>query len=202
MIRYTVCAAGRTYTVCMDAADQVAQNRKFLWVLVAAIVPFAALTTLLLTSLFGPSDVGVQCTRQPGSEARCEVLQSRLLGLAANSAFPIAESEITAARAVCAQRGVGGRGGPSCSVNLLLKSGPYRSYPVLSYPSTGEAESSARKLNDYFADSTRSSIVLKDEIGSTVAIVAGVPLLAVALALALRAYKAGQRSRSGAGFNS
>ena len=167
----------------MDRLDPRDQSKKFLLVLVVAWVPFAAVTTLLLTSIFGPSDLGVRCTRERGFEARCEVLQSRFLGLAGNSAFPIPESEIAGAGVVCAHRGVGGRTEPSCSVDLLLKSGPYRSYPVLSYPLIDQAESSARKLNDYLANPARPSIVLKDELGSTVLIFVALPLLTVALVL-------------------
>ena len=173
----------------MDSADQRDRSRKFLLVLAASVVPFAMVTTLLLTSVFGPSDVGVQCTRERGVSGRCEVLQSRFLGFAGNSAFPIPESEIAGARAVCARQGIGGRSGPSCSVDLLLRSGPYRSYPVLSYASIKRAESSALKLNDYFADPAQPSIVLKDELGSTVLIVAGLPLLTVAVILALRRWR-------------
>src|SRR5215469_13703550 len=136
----------------MDGPDQRERNKKFLLILMASVVPFAAVTTLLLTSIFGPSDVGVRCMREQGLEGRCEVLQSYFLGVAGNSTFPIPESEIAGARAVCAHGGVGGHAGPSCSVDLLLKSGPYRSYPVLSYPLSDRAESSARKLNEYFAD--------------------------------------------------
>jgi hypothetical protein len=153
------------------------------------IVPFMAGTILLLTSVFGPSDLGVRCMRQGRSQGRCEVLQSRLLGLAANSSFEVPESEIIGARAVCAHGHVGGRAGPSCSVDLLLKSGPYRIYPVLSYPVSNQAEVSARKLNEYFADPTRLSIVLRDQTGSTVLIVAGLPLLTIAVVLALRRWR-------------
>lgn len=170
----------------MDAASQRDRDRRFLWGVLAAAVPFAAVTALLLTSIFGPSDIGVQCTRERGAARRCEVLQSRFLGLAGNSAFAIAESEIAGARAVCAPRGVGGRGGPACTVNLLLKSGRYRSYPVLSYPLIGQAQTSARRLNDYLADPAQSSIVLKDRIGSALLLAAGLPLLTIAIVWMLR----------------
>jgi len=173
----------------MDQLDQRDQNKRFLLILLAALIPFAALTTLLLTSIFGPSDYGVHCTRERGLEGKCEVLQSRFLGLAGNRAFPIPESEIAGARADCANRGVGGRAGASCSVDLLLKSGPYRGYPVLSYPLIGQAESSARKLNDYFADPTRPSIALEDEPGKTVLVIAGLPLLTIVVLLALRRWR-------------
>src|SRR5579884_4251111 len=102
----------------MDRAEPRHRDRKFLLILLLAVVPFAALTALLLSSIFGPSDLGVRCLRAPGREARCEVLQSRLLGLAGNSAFPMPESDIGGARAVCADGSIGGRAGPSCTVNL------------------------------------------------------------------------------------
>lgn len=153
--------------------------------------------TLLLTSIFGPSDSAVRCKRERGFGGRCEVLQSRFLGIAGNSAFPIPQSEIAGARAVCAQRGVGGRGGPSCSVDLLLKSGPYRSYPVLSYPLSGQAESTVRRLNGYLDDPAQRSIVLKDELGSTLLIVAGLPLLTLALLLALSRWPRRTRAAPG-----
>jgi hypothetical protein len=60
---------------------------------------------------------------------------------------------------------------------------------VLSYASIKRAESSALKLNDYLADPAQPSIVLKDELGSTVLIVAGLPLLTVAVILALRRWR-------------
>jgi hypothetical protein len=170
----------------MDRAEQSQRDRKFLLILLLTVVPFAALMTLLLTSIFGPSDLGVRCLRPPGREARCEVLQSRLLGFAGNSAVPILESDIAGAGAVCAARSIGGRAGPSCTVNLLLKSGPYRSYPVLSYPLLDQAQSSARKLNAYFADPSRRSILLQDELGGTLLMAGGLPLLTVAVVLALR----------------
>ena len=176
----------------MEYPNQSDQSRKFLLVLVAAVVPFAAATTLLLTSILGPSDFGVSCTRERGV-ARCEVIQTRLLGFAGNSSFPIPESQIAGARAACAHGGVGGRGGPSCSVELLLKSGPYRIYPVLSYPFIGQAESSARELNEYFADPARPSIALKDKLGSTVLIFAGGPMLIVAALLALMQWRRAMR---------
>jgi len=166
----------------MDRSDQ---TRKFLWVLILAVVPFAAAITLCLTWISGPSDVGVRCTREPGVGGRCEVLQSRLLGFAGNSSFFIPEADISGARAVC-PRGVGGRGGSSCSVDLLLKSGPYRFYPVLSYPLIGQARSSAGKLNGYFTDRAQSSIVMQDEIGTTILIVGGLPLLMVVVLLVAR----------------
>ena len=169
----------------MNRPDQQDRTRKFLWILAAAAVPFAAITVLLLTSIFGPGDLGVRCRREPGREGRCEVLQSRFLGVAGNSGFAIRESDIAGARALCAGRGVGGRGGANCSVELLLKTRP-GGYPVLSYATIGRAESGARALNDYFADPTRTSIVLKDELGATVLIVGGLPLMVAAAVLMLR----------------
>lgn len=49
-----------------------------------------------------------------------------------------------------------------------------------------QAASLARKLNDYLFDPARDSIVLRDQFGSTVLIVAGVPLLTIGIMLALR----------------
>jgi len=37
----------------------------------------------------------------------------------------------------------------------------------------------ALKLNDYFADPARRSILLKDELGSTMLLVGGLPLLTI-----------------------
>jgi hypothetical protein len=167
----------------MNQPDQRERSRKFLLILAAGAVPFAAATTLLVTSIFGPGDLGVRCTRVHGASGHCQVLQSRLLGLAGNSAFLIPESDIAGARAICTHRGVGGRAGASCSVDLLLKSGPYRNYPILSYALSDQAAASARKLNDYFTDPARSSIELNDEIGSSLLLAAGAPLLVIVVVL-------------------
>lgn len=162
------------------------QTRRFLSILLLAAVPFAAMSTLLLTSIFGPSDLGVRCTRAAGTRGQCHILQTRFLGLALNSSFPVPETDISGARTVCARNGVGAHASAGCTVELQLNSGRYRSYPVLSYPFFDQAEASTRKLNAYFIDPTRPSIELKDRLAGTVFIAAGAPVLIIGLVLALR----------------
>ena len=124
-------------------------NKALLPVFAIALLAAAA-SAYLLTAVFGPTDAGLRCVRAPDG-AECQVLQTRFFGLFGNSSFAIPESTIRGAKAVCAQSRVGGRAGPSCTVNLILDAGPharYPEYPVLSYSLLGQAEASAKKLND------------------------------------------------------
>lgn len=139
----------------------------------------------LLTGIFGPSDFGLRCNRI-GERAQCEVLQTRFLGVFGNSIFTIPESEIAGAVTICAGNGVGGRRDSSCAVNLTLKSGQYRNYPVLSYPLREEAEASARNLNDYFTNPSAPPIEIHDEIAQTLVLLLGLPVFGIGCVLILR----------------
>lgn len=157
------------------------RTRTFLIVLVISAVPFAVVTTLLLTSAFGSTDFGLRCARNSQGD-ECEVLQSRFLGLSDSRSFAIPQSDILGAKTLCSSSG---RSGANCTVNLLLKSGPYRVYPVLSYPLFDSADASTRKLNAYLNDATATSIEMKDDF-TTIMIFAVAPLLIVLVVLALR----------------
>jgi len=161
-------------------------DRRFLWIIAVAFLPFAALMTLLLTSVFGSSDMGIRCSRAGGG--RCEIQRSRLLGAAGNSSFEIPESRISAARASCGQHfAVSGRRSSSCGVELVLADQPASIGPVLSYPFYGQAQSATRKLNAYLKDPSVPSIVLREPVGYLWLLYGGVPVVTLALSMALRA---------------
>jgi hypothetical protein len=140
----------------------------------------AGASAYLLTALFGPTEDGLRCKRSPDGAA-CQMLQTRFFGLIGNSSFTIPESAIRGAKAVCAQSRVGGRAGPSCTVNLILDSGPYPARPVLSYSFVGQAEASAKKLNDYFGDKSVPAIEIRDEIRTPVLVYGVASLLLVSI---------------------
>ena len=170
---------GYTYNRRMDA------DRKFLLILAAAVIPFAVIMTLALTKLFGPSELGIRCSRVDG--AVCRIHQSRLLGAAGNSSVEIPQSRITAVRTECGQRSaVGGRRATSCSVELMLADEPYPSWTVLSFPLFNQAQSAARRLNAYLADPNAPSIDLKEPVGSIVLLYGGAPLALLGIVLGLR----------------
>lgn len=148
-------------------------------------VPFVIITTLLLTSVFGPSDLGLRCAHSGGS-GQCEVLQSRFFGLFGNSSFSIDEADVMGAETVAPRASVGGHGSASCTVALRLKAGPYRDYPVLSYPVCGRADAATRRLNRYFADPSTSSIEIRGDIGVMWALAATPMLLISGILLARR----------------
>ncbi len=132
-------------------------------VLAVGFVPFLIIATLHLTTMFGPSDLGVRCARSGGT-GQCEVLQSRCFGLFGNSSFKIDQTDIAGAETVAPRPAVGGHGSASCAVALRLKTGPYHEYPVLSYAVCGRADAATRRLNGYFADPGSSSIAIRDDV--------------------------------------
>jgi hypothetical protein len=160
-------------------------DRKFLLIVAVAFVPFAAVMTLLLTRMFGASDLGIHCSRADG--ARCEIRQSRLLGAAGNSSFEIPESRITAAKTFCAQRySVSSRSSTSCNVELLLANQAQPTGPVLSFPFLSQAQSATRRLNAYLADPDASSIDLREPVGLIVLLYGVSPVALLAVVLAIR----------------
>lgn len=159
-------------------------DRKFLLILAVAFLPFATLMTLLLTSVFGSSDIGIRCSRAEGG--RCEIERSRLLGAAGNSSFEIPESRISAARTACGEHfAIGGRRSSSCSVELVLADQPASTGPVLSYPFYSQAQNATRKLNAYLQDPSVPSIVLREPIGSLWLLYGAAPVALVGILLAL-----------------
>src|SRR5271154_2330897 len=89
--------------------------------LIAAISLGAAFgAAWLLTGLLGSTDRGVRCARAP--VAQCEVLQTRLFGMAGNTSFFVAQAQIRGAKTLRPTAGhVGGRGGAGAHrVALLL----------------------------------------------------------------------------------
>lgn len=157
------------------------KTAKILLVFAAIFVLIVAGFGYLLATLPSSSDWGVHCTRS-GSEASCEVLQTRFLGVFGNSSFTIPEAVINGARTSCFGTG---RRTYSCTVDLLLNSGRYRDYPVLSYPLRGTADASTRKLNAYFADRSTPEIRIMDDISWTMWIVVLPMLLVILLAMPL-----------------
>jgi hypothetical protein len=153
-------------------------------VLAIAAIPFVVIATLLLTWIFGPSDLGLRCARSGGT-GQCEVLQSRFFGLFGNSSFDIDEADIVGAETVRPQPAVGGHAGTACAVALRLKAASYAAYPVLSYPACRQADAAARRLNMYFADHSSSSIEIRDDIGVMWALAAA-PMLLIAGVLIAR----------------
>lgn len=160
-------------------------DRKFLLILAAAIIPFAVVMTLALTKLFGPSELGIRCSRVDG--AVCRINHSRLLGAAGNSSFEIPQSRITAVRTECGQHSALGAGrATSCSVQLMLADGPYPTWTVLSFPFFTQAQTATRRLNAYLADPTATSIDLKEPVGSIVLLYGGAPLALLGIVLGFR----------------
>jgi hypothetical protein len=155
------------------------KNSGILLVFAAIFVLVLAAFGYLLATLPSSSDWGVHCTRS-GGEASCEVLQTRFIGVFGNSSFVISEAAIDGARTSCS--GAGQRT-HSCTVNLLLNSGRYRDYPVLSYALQGTADASTHKLNAYFADRSMREIRIMDDISLTLWIVVLPMLLVILLAM-------------------
>jgi hypothetical protein len=139
----------------------------------------------LLTGLFGPTERGLRCARAP--VAQCEVLQTRLFGVAGNTSFLVAQGEIRAAKTLAPAAGhVGGRSGVGAyRVALLLGPGtPYPEYPVLSYDAESSADAATRRLNDYFADPQATSIEVMTDLLSPV-LIAELSAMAVVVVLVL-----------------
>ena len=145
------------------------KTRRFLRFLALFSLPFAAALVLLL-ALNGPTDLGLECTRSPSAAGQCTVLQSQFLGLLGNRSFAIPEAQISDARVRCAGPGVGRRSGPNCNVNIILKSGPYDEYPVLSYALVDQANASAAKIQAYLKDSGIASLRITDDTTGTLTI--------------------------------
>lgn len=156
----------------------MSQNAKFLVIVIGAFA-VALVVAFFLTGLSGPTDDGVSCVRSPAAE--CTVRRTRLFGLAGNSGFSIPESAIHGARSYCA---AGGRRG-GCGV-YLLADGYGQGVLVSSYALEPQADSAARRLNDYFRNPAASFIEINESIATTVLISGGIPVAIVCLILALR----------------
>ena len=161
------------------------RNRKVFLIFTSALIPALAASAFLLTAVSGPTDDGLRCTRS-GDSAVCQVRQTRFYGLFGNSAFTIQESAILGAKSVCSSGQVGGSRSPNCNVYLILNSGLHRSYPVLSYALADQANAAASKLNAYFADKATSSIDLKEDLLTPIALFGLVPVLVLAFVMGLR----------------
>ncbi|HET7561400.1 MAG TPA: hypothetical protein VFJ87_03345 [Rhodanobacteraceae bacterium] len=165
-------------------------NPRTLLIFAAIFVLVVAGFGYLLATLPSSSDWGVHCTRS-GSEASCEVSQTRFLGVFGNSSFTIPETAINGAKTSCSGTG---RRSHSCTVDLLLSSGRYRDYPVLSYPLRGAADASTQKLNAYFADRSMPEIRIMDDISRTMWIVVLPMLLVILLGVPLAWLRARRRT--------
>ncbi|MGH9513910.1 MAG: hypothetical protein ACRD2U_17420 [Terriglobales bacterium] len=160
-------------------------KKQFIWVVGISLMAML-MSAALLGAVFGPTDDGLRCTRTQ-NDAECEIRQTRFFGLLANSSFAIPESEIRGAKSFCPAAKVGGRGGASCNVYLVLNSG--KNYPVLSYAIYSQADSSARRLNDYFQNRTAQSVEIGEDLLTPILLFGIAPLLFVLLVVALRTLK-------------
>ena len=142
----------------------------------------------LLTSVLGPTDRGLRCVRAP--VAQCEVLQTRLFGVAGSSSFYVPQGEVRGAKTLVPLAShVGGRSGAGAfRVALLLDPrGPYPEYSVLSYDTESSADAATLRLNEYFADPRASSIeILTDRLSPVLIAELGAMAAVVVLALWLQ----------------
>ena len=165
------------------------------WIALALIaIPLALAAIFLLTAVFGAPSIGLKCWRHDG-DRQCAVRQSRFFGFAGNSTVLIPESDIEDAVTLRPTPGVGSRGGGNYTVNLELKSGPYRHYPVLSGPWFEATDASTRKLNAYLADASASSVELHENMWASV-LVPFIPVALVTLVALAAARWRRQRPRS------
>lgn len=149
------------------------------------IVGAVALVAMVLSAwalgaIFGPTDSGMRCERSAASRA-CQLSRTTFLGFAGNSAFSIPESAIRGAAAECAKNGVGRSRGSSCAVYLTLDSGERQI--VSSYALMPEAESAARRINDYLRDGTAREVVIDESMLTPVLLYAVLPVVIVVGAL-------------------
>ena len=120
-------------------------------------------SAFLLTAIFGPSDLGVQCVRSP--EPECRILQTHFFGLLGNRSFSVPETAILGVKTVRSRSAAGRQSAPVFTVNLVLTPGSsYPDYPVLSYALESQAESATNKLSAYFKDKSAPSILIKDDV--------------------------------------
>jgi hypothetical protein len=168
-------------------------SARSLTLIVAISLGVALGAAWLLTGLLGATDRGLRCARAP--VAQCEVLQTRLLGVAGNTSFWVPQGEIRGAKTLAPSAGQGGgrSGAGAYRVALLLDPGtPYPEYPVLSYDTESSADAAARRLNDYFADPQATSIEVTTDVLSPILIAElGAMAAVVVLFLFLRRWRRG-----------
>jgi hypothetical protein len=112
----------------------------------------------------------------------CLSISATQMRFQANHQFQFAcQRSYAAALAACDRDGRGG-----CKVDLELKCGSLRSYPVLRYAHLDQAEASAHRLNDFFSDPSRTSIALEHDLRPTLLLFGCGPLVIAGLILALR----------------
>jgi len=155
-------------------------NQKFALISCCALPPLLAGAVLLLTWLGGPSEDGVRCNRSP-TEAQCTVRRTRFLGLIGNTSFSVPESAIRGAKSACGTSHVGGRGGPSCYVYLIVDSGQFPDVLVSSYVFAGEANTAAGQLNKYLNDKSAKLIEIDESTLVPALLFGAVPILLVLL---------------------
>ena len=161
------------------------KNKLFLWILAGALLPMAAATVFLLTTLGGPTENGLRCARS-SVVAECEVQRTRFLGLFGNSAFTVPESSLRGAKYLCGSTKVGGRGSPSCNVYLTRASDPDQDIVVLSYALSDPADAAVKQLNHYFQNQSARWIEIKPDLLTPVGLFALAPILFVAVIMGMR----------------
>jgi hypothetical protein len=167
-------------------------SRKTLLALV--VIPLLAMAGawILLSALNGPTDDGFRCSRPGAGDAgACQILSSRFLGLAGNSAVTVPGSAVRGAKSVCGTAQVG-RANVTCRVYLVMD--PGGEALVLSYPLESQAEAAVRRINAYLADPSAPALEIRDSALMTVLVYLGAPLLLVSLvALAGRWWRLSRR---------
>lgn len=148
----------------------------------------------LLSALNGATEDGFRCARpRPGQPGECQILRSRLFGLAGNSAYSRDESLIRAASVRCPHPPVG-RGGASCNVYFELTSGDRDL--VLSFALRVQADRAAAHANAYLADRDALSLEIRESVWTTLAVSLAAPLLVVAVLLGLLRWRAARSEHS------
>jgi hypothetical protein len=161
-------------------------SSKAIMALVVAPLGGIAVFAALLALLSPPSDYGIRCART--SVSTCEILQTHFLGLIGNRSFVIPQSSIAGAQTLLPRASVGGnRAGATFLVALMLTSkSSNAAYPVLSYDTRSAADSATARLNAYFNKNAEATISITDDLGGSVGLKFGIPVLIVGFVVILR----------------
>ena len=196
LILYVFSAAVRKVARRYPPGDPAAARavRRTRLSLVFAVLFFVASVFMIAMLFSGPREFGICCARGVARDgnaiAACQVVQTNVVG--PKSAFWIREDNIGGARTVCG--GGDERKGSACKVDLQLRSGPYNSYPVLSYGGFDQADASTHQLNEYFKDPSRTSIALEHD-GRVALLLLGCGPMVIVVMLALAALLWSRRHR-------
>ena len=129
-----------------------------------------------LSALLGPTDNGMRCERT-ATEGGCAVLRTTFFGLYGNSSFKLPESSIHGATYDCPTTGMGARRSSACAVYLTVASGGRQL--VSSYALPNQAESAAKRINDYLGDRSIRNLNVNDSVATPVLLYAFLPVVFV-----------------------